>query len=66
VSTGRVGWRDTPDEAVVYAAASLIAAQVNCTEDDAISKLVDYAAAVSRTVADAARLVIAGVVRFEK
>jgi len=61
-----MAWRGTPDEAVVYAAAHMIAAQVDCTEDDAILKLVDYAAAVNRTVADAARLVIAGLVRFEK
>ena len=61
-----MAWRGTPDEAVVYAAAQMIATQVDCTKDDAILKLVDYAAAVSRTVADTARLVIAGVIRFEK
>jgi hypothetical protein len=61
-----MAWRGTPDEAVVYGAADMIAGQVDCSQDDAIRKLVDYAGAVSRTVADTARLVIAGVVRFEK
>jgi hypothetical protein len=59
-------WRGTPDEAVVYTAAGMIASQADCTEDEAIRKLADYAGSVSRTVADTARLTIAGVIRFEK
>jgi hypothetical protein len=62
----RMSWRGAPDEAAVYTAAGMIATQADCTEDEAIRKLADYAASVSRTVADAARLVIAGVMRFEK
>jgi len=60
-----MAWRGTPDEEVVYAAASVLAEQAKCTEDDALVKLIDYAAAISRTVANTARLVIEGVVRFD-
>ena len=60
-----MAWRGTPDEAVVYVAAGVIAAQAQCSEDEAIRKLVDQADAVSRTVADTARLVIAGAIRFD-
>ena len=49
----------------MYLAAGMIATQADCSEDDAIGKLVDHADAVSRTVADTARLVIAGAIRFD-
>jgi hypothetical protein len=60
-----MAWRGTADEAVVYAAAGVVMAQADCTDDDALVKLVNYADEVSRTVADTARLVIAGVIRFD-
>jgi hypothetical protein len=60
-----MAWRGTADEAVVYSAARVIASQADCTEDDALVKLVDRADKVSRTVVDTARLVIAGVIRFD-
>ena len=58
-------WRGTPDEAVVFTAAGMVATQARCPIEDAISKLIERAAATSRTVPDAARLVIVGVFRFD-
>jgi len=61
-----MGWRGTPDEAVVYTAAGMIEVQARCSTDDAIEKLRERAIELGRTVPDAARLVIAGVVRFDQ
>lgn len=61
-----MSWRGTPDEAVVYDAAGIIQAQTRCSVEAALTKLKDRAAELSRTVPDAARLVIAGVVRFDQ
>jgi hypothetical protein len=60
-----VAWRGTPDEAVVYAAAGMVARQARCPVEDAISKLSERAEATNRAVPDVARLVIAGAVRFD-
>ena len=61
-----MAWKGPADEGAVYEAARVVAAQLCCTEDDAIRRPVDYSAAVSRTVADTARLVRDGVVRFDQ
>jgi hypothetical protein len=58
-------WRGTADEAVVYTAAGMIAGQAECSLEAAVAKLRDRAEAISRTVPDAARLVLAGVIRFD-
>jgi hypothetical protein len=60
-----VSWRGTPDEAVVRIAAGMVAQQARCPIENAISKLSERAEATGRNVPDAARLVIAGVIRFE-
>jgi len=60
-----MSWRGTPDEAIVYSAAAIVVEQAGCSTDDAIDKIRDRAAAVSRTVPDTARLIVAGVVRFD-
>ena len=56
---GRVlmAWRGT--------AASIVAARACSSEQDGLTKLTDRAAELSRTVPDAARLVIAGVITFD-
>jgi hypothetical protein len=43
----------------------MVAEQARCPIEVAISKLSDRADATSRSVADAARLVMAGVLRFD-
>jgi len=58
-------WRGTPDEAVVFTAAGMVAEQARCPVEVAISKLTERADATSRSVVDAARLVITGVLRFD-
>jgi hypothetical protein len=60
-----MSWRGTADEAIVYSAAAIVVEQTGCSTDEAITKLRDRAAAISRTVPDTAHLVIAGVVRFD-
>ena len=59
-------WRGTPDdEAVVSTAAGIVAEQAQCPIEDAVSKLIERADATSRSVPEAARLVIAGAFRFD-
>jgi hypothetical protein len=58
-------WRGTPDESVVFIAAGIVAGQARCPVEEAISKLSERADVTSRTVPDAARLVIAGAFRFD-
>jgi hypothetical protein len=58
-------WRGTPDETVVFTAAGMVAAQARCPIEDAISKLIERADATSRSIPDAARLVIVGSLRFD-
>jgi hypothetical protein len=58
-------WHGTPDEAVVYDAVGIVAAQAHCSVEAALELLLGRAAEVTRTVPDAARLVIAGALRFD-
>lgn len=58
-------WHGTADEAVVYAAAGIVAVQTGCSFPAALVLLTDRAREVTRTMPDAARLVIAGVLRFD-
>jgi hypothetical protein len=58
-------WRDTEDETVVFTAAGIVAQQARCPAEDAIARLAEVADATSRTVPAAARLVVAGVLRFD-
>lgn len=58
-------WRGTPDEAVVFTAAGMVAGQARCPVEEAILKLSKRADATGRSVPDAARLVIAGAFRFD-
>jgi flavin-binding protein dodecin len=60
-----MGWRGTPDEALVYSAAEMVATQSGCSLDEAIDLLINRAVETTRTVPDAARLVLVGVLRFD-
>jgi len=60
-----MAWRGTPDEASVYTAAGMAADQAHCSDEDGLTKLIARADELTRSVPDAARLVIAGVIRFD-
>jgi len=60
-----MSWRGTPDESIVYSAAAIVVEQTSCSTDEAIAKMRERAAAITRTVPDTAQLILAGVVRFD-
>ena len=61
----RMSWRGTAEESDVFKAAGIAAAQLRCSSELGLTRLSERSEELRRSVPDTARLVIAGVVRFD-